>query len=157
MNRQLAYLCALKGFQKRQGQRNFLKDQFKFSVQSNRLPPFRLDLLLNAVNFLHQCCNELVLANLADNLALLENKTNTLAARNAEVCLSRFSGAVYHTAHNGNLNIFLYASAFFLYLIRDRNQVYLCSAAGRAGNEGYTELAQTKAFQNFFCRADFFD
>ena len=30
MNRQLAYLCALKGFQKRQGQRNFLKDQFKF-------------------------------------------------------------------------------------------------------------------------------
>ena len=59
---------------------------------------------LQFMDFLNELADDIAFQG-ADLLAMLKQHSTVLAACNAEVCLFRFSGAVYHTAHNGNFDV----------------------------------------------------
>ena len=112
-------------------------------------------LLYDRMNFFHQFIHQLFLRHFSQNLAMAKNHTNTVTARNADVRLARFAGAIDNAAHHGNLQLGVQSGNAAFHFIGDANQINLGAAAGRARYNVYTRVVETDSFQNRICRRDF--
>ena len=87
-------------------------------------------------NFVHKLVHEALLRHLAEDFAAAEDESLAVAARNAEVGLSCLAGAVYHAAHDRDLELSAVDfGAAALDLLRDADKVDARASAGRAGND----------------------
>ena len=90
------------------------------------------------LDFFDQAGDDLVLAELADDLAAADEHRFAFAARNADVRLARLARTVDHAAHQGNRDRLIQDArrgCRLLKGVRKRDQVDFCSAAGGAGND----------------------
>ena len=85
-----------------------------------------------------------------------KDDTAPLAAGNAEIGFFRLSRSVDDTAHDGNLNGHGQMRNGRLDFFGKFDELNLRTAAGRTGNEGRSEAAQSQGAENGLSDLDFF-
>lgn len=88
----------------------------EFEVQDNAITTMSIKLinniiglyLLNTPNLSHQCFNKILLFNNAHFLTFLKKHASAFTAGDTNIGIFSFTGTIYHTAHHGYFNRFLY-------------------------------------------------
>ena len=81
---------------------------------------------------------------------MFDQKADTIASRNSEICLFCLSRTVYYTSHNRNLDIKRNILNHGFYLICKADQIDLGSSAGRTGNNFHPAFTESQCFQDPF-------
>ncbi len=88
----------------------------------------------NFIYFSKKLAYKLIFRNLTQDFTLAENKSLADAAGNADVSLTRFTGSVDHTSHNGNRNGFFNTCQTVFNLQRQLFQTDAGATAGRTAD-----------------------
>ena len=107
-------------------------------------------------NFFHKRINQFIFRYASDDLAFSKYQATSYAACNSEISFSCFSRAVDGTSHDCDFNRFFESFDLFFHFFGHIDQIDLCTAASRAGNENRPVLLDSDRAQYFFGSSYFF-